>query len=226
MILSNVEIRQALDAKRLVIDPEPLPRTVGPGQYCPYATHSVDLRLGAHLRVLQEGPYNFDLTLPNFSEFLERNSDQLIIESGRPFILEPNRFILGIMLERVSLPTDVPVNQQTNSCLAARIEGKSSRARCGLLVHFTAPTVHPGWDGPLALEMINQSISKAEHPQRHCMTANVVPHSDCQKRLIWFSKSATDKPKKNAATEREKHEPASLGICLALWLALAMPTSP
>jgi dCTP deaminase len=39
--------------------------------------------------------------------------------------------------------------------LAARIEGKSSLARCGLLVHFTAPTVHAGYDGPLALEMIN-----------------------------------------------------------------------
>src|SRR2546423_9049816 len=39
--------------------------------------------------------------------------------------------------------------------LAARIEGKSSFARCGLLIHFTAPTVHAGWDGPLALEMIN-----------------------------------------------------------------------
>ena len=39
--------------------------------------------------------------------------------------------------------------------LAARIEGKSSRARCGLLVHFTAPTVHPGFFGTLTLEMIN-----------------------------------------------------------------------
>jgi dCTP deaminase len=55
----------------------------------------------------------------------------------------------------VALPIHVPINLQTNACLAARIEGKSSRARCGLLVHFTAPTVHPGWDGPLALEMIN-----------------------------------------------------------------------
>jgi len=41
--------------------------------------------------------------------------------------------------------------------LAARIEGKSSRARCGLLVHFTAPTVHPGWNGTQTLEMINLS---------------------------------------------------------------------
>jgi dCTP deaminase len=155
MILSNVEIHRALDAGRLVIDPEPLPRTVSPGQYCPYATHSVDLRLGPHLRIPQQGTYLFDLTQPGFSQFLERNSDPQLIEPDRPFVLQPNRFILGITLERVALPIDVPVNLQTNTCLAARIEGKSSRARCGLLVHFTAPTVHPGWDGLLALEMIN-----------------------------------------------------------------------
>jgi dCTP deaminase len=155
MILSNVELHLALDAKRLVIDPEPQPRIVMPGQYCPYATHSVDLRLGGELRIPRPGPYNFDLTLPRFSEFLERNTDKLILESARPYILDPNRFLLGITLERVALPLDAPINLQTNTCLAARIEGKSSRARCGLLVHFTAPTVHPGWDGPLALEIIN-----------------------------------------------------------------------
>ncbi len=63
--------------------------------------------------------------------------------------MEPNKFVLGITTERVGLPL---IPGQT---LAARIEGKSSAARCGLLVHFTAPTVHAGWDGPLALEMIN-----------------------------------------------------------------------
>jgi dCTP deaminase len=151
MILSNLEIHQALDAKRLVIDPEPRPRFQTPDQLCPYGTHSVDLRLGTQLRIPQQGPYNFDLTLPGFPEFAERNCDKLVLEADRPFILDPNRFILGITLERVALP----INAQTNTCLAARIEGKSSRARCGLLVHFTAPTVHPGWDGPLALEMIN-----------------------------------------------------------------------
>jgi dCTP deaminase len=155
MLLSNVEIHQALDAKRLIIDPEPLPRLAAPGQFCPYDSHSVDLRLGAELRIPQQGPYNFDLTLPNLARFLRQNSDHLIIESGRPYILDPHRFVLGITLERVALPMDAPTNPQTNTCLAARIEGKSSRARCGLLVHFTAPTVHPGWDGPLALEMIN-----------------------------------------------------------------------
>jgi dCTP deaminase len=155
MILSNRELHQALDAKRLVIDPEPLPRFPAADLFCPYGTHSVDLRLGPHLRIPQQGPYNFDLTLPIFSDFLERISNKIVIEPDRPYILEPNRFLLGITLERVALPLHAPLNLQTNTCLAARIEGKSSRARCGLLVHFTAPTVHPGWDGPLALEIIN-----------------------------------------------------------------------
>jgi len=154
MILSNVEIHAALDSRRLIIDPEPSPRqgTAGP---CPYSTHSVDLRLGAQLRVPLKGPYTFDLTQPDFSAFLARNSQAVLIEENHPYLLEPNRFVLGITLERIVLPLDAPASIQTNSCLAARIEGKSSRARTGLLVHFTAPTVHPGWDGPLALEMIN-----------------------------------------------------------------------
>ena len=54
---------------------------------------------------------------------------------------------------------NLPILPQHDTCLAARIEGKSSRARCGLLIHFTAPTVHPGWDGPLTLEMINLGAS-------------------------------------------------------------------
>jgi hypothetical protein len=53
------------------------------------------------------------------------------------------------------VPEDIPVTPRMYQKLAARIEGKSSRARCGLMVHFTAPTVHPGWAGPLTLEMIN-----------------------------------------------------------------------
>jgi dCTP deaminase len=49
----------------------------------------------------------------------------------------------------------LPISGEPDRSLAARIEGKSSRARLGLLVHFTAPTVHPGFSGTLTLEMIN-----------------------------------------------------------------------
>ena len=64
------------------------------------------------------------------------------------WVLAPNRFILGRTIERVELPL-------VENCLAARIEGRSLFARTGLLVHFTAPTIHAGFDGTIALEMIN-----------------------------------------------------------------------
>jgi dCTP deaminase len=65
--------------------------------------------------------------------------------------LEPNCLVLG----RTSEYVELPILPNFPTCLAARIEGKSSRARFGILIHFTAPTVHPGFKGTLTLEMIN-----------------------------------------------------------------------
>ena len=140
MILSNVEIQKAIDEDRLIITPRP--------QSAAYDTTAVNLRLGTGLAIPRDGSFNYDLTKPGFATFLSRNCDHIEIPAtGYP--LEPKTFVLGITAERVHLKL-VP-----GKALAARIEGKSSVARCGLLVHFTAPTVHAGWDGPLALEMIN-----------------------------------------------------------------------
>ncbi len=140
MILSNTEIQKAIIEGRLIISPEPQARD--------YDTTAVNLHLGVGLAIPKGGSFNYDLTKPGFATFLSRNCEHLDIPAtGYP--LEPNKFVLGITTERVGLPL-IP-----GKTLAARIEGKSSAARCGLLVHFTAPTVHSGWDGPLALEMIN-----------------------------------------------------------------------
>lgn len=151
MILCNREIHKALDEGRLLIDPEPLPRLPTWGQECPYNTHTVDLRLGTTLTVLTQGPYHFDLTRTGLPDFVSRNAEHIDLEERGSFPLPPHTFALGITLETVALP----IQRKKDRSLAARIEGKSSRARCGLLVHFTAPTVHPGWEGQLALEMIN-----------------------------------------------------------------------
>jgi dCTP deaminase len=67
------------------------------------------------------------------------------VPDGEPFILHPGEFVLGSTLERVSLPND----------LVARLEGKSSLGRLGLLIHSTAGYVDPGWDGYLTLELSN-----------------------------------------------------------------------
>ncbi|MGH2554254.1 MAG: dCTP deaminase, partial [Actinomycetota bacterium] len=66
-------------------------------------------------------------------------------EGDNPFILHPGEFVLGSTLERVRLPDD----------LVARLEGKSSLGRLGLLIHSTAGYVDPGWDGFLTLELSN-----------------------------------------------------------------------
>jgi dCTP deaminase len=151
VILSNIEIQRAMDEGRLVIEPEPLPRRPKAGEYCPYDTHAVDLRLHGEVAVPQAGPYHYDVTEPGtLSEVIARNSQRITLTDDEPYALAPHQFILGRTLERVELPVD-----KGTPHLAARIEGKSSRARCGLMVHFTSPTVHPGWAGPLTLEIIN-----------------------------------------------------------------------
>lgn len=160
MILSNVEIHAALDTGRLIIEPEPLPRfpAIG-GATCPYDTHSVDLRLFDELSIPNPGTFSYDHTQPGeLSKEIAKHAEKRRLIADQPFRLDPQRFVLGMTLERIGLPID----ESRDTCLAARIEGKSSRARCGLLIHFTAPTVHPGWGSGngkkskrLVLEMIN-----------------------------------------------------------------------
>jgi dCTP deaminase len=155
MILSNIEMQRAMEQGRLTIDPQPLPLRPVDGQKCPYDTHTVNLRLGAELSVPLSGPFSFDLMQGgNLSTFLSRNSDKITIPAGG-YPLERLHFVLGLTLEYLALPIDHPVNRDTGTCLAARIEGRSSIARCGVQVHFTAPTIHPGFDGTLTLEIIN-----------------------------------------------------------------------
>lgn len=67
------------------------------------------------------------------------------VESGEPFVLHPGEFVLGSTLERVSLP----------DTLAARLEGKSSLGRLGLITHSTAGFIDPGFEGHVTLELSN-----------------------------------------------------------------------
>jgi dCTP deaminase len=145
MILSNVEIHKAIDEGRLVITPDPQPRNCEEAG-CPYDTTAVDLHLSKSISVPRKGPFVFDLRQGGIAKFLARNSEHFEIPDAG-YVLQPNSFVLANTQETVKLPIE--------GGLAARIEGKSSFARCGLLVHFTAPTVHAGFDGTLTLEMIN-----------------------------------------------------------------------
>jgi dCTP deaminase len=132
MILSDRTIREELDAGRIEIDP--LEKSF-------IQPSSVDLRLSRYFRVFQNHGYpviDVKLDQEDLTELVEINEDDR-------FILHPGEFVLGSTLERVRLPND----------LVARLEGKSSLGRLGLLIHSTAGFVDAGWDGELTLELSN-----------------------------------------------------------------------
>jgi dCTP deaminase len=154
MILSNISIHKALDKGWIKIDPEPLPRRKMSDDdvECPYQTSAVDLRLGDEIAYFKNEKLaaNIDLSRGSFSTIFGPHSESIKITDTQPYQLHPKQFILAKTLERIELPI-----RKGKPCLAARIEGRSSYARCGMLVHFTAPTIHAGFSGTITLEIIN-----------------------------------------------------------------------
>jgi dCTP deaminase len=155
MILSNERIPAAMTQGRWIIDPQPLPLRPNPDnpRYRPCQTTSVNLRLGEEIAFSQEGlAMNIDLRLGKFPDLFGPNSETRRVAPKQPFSLSPGKLALGRTLERAALP--LPADG-AETCLAARVEGKSSYARCGLLAHVTAPAIDAGFDGTLTLELIN-----------------------------------------------------------------------
>jgi dCTP deaminase len=152
MILSNVDIHAAIDNGSIVIKPVPSPRFPSIAEpKCPYASTSLDLTLSSRLsRPKKVAGINLDLRNLSVAPTLAALYDDVVIDPNNGYILEPNQFILGNTVEWVHLPV-----REGHPALAARVEGKSSRARMGILVHFTAPTIHAGFEGNITLEMIN-----------------------------------------------------------------------
>ncbi|MCP3856111.1 MAG: dCTP deaminase [Actinomycetia bacterium] len=132
MILSDHTIREELDAGRIVIEPL--------GNDC-IQPSSVDLHLDRYFRVFR----NHTMGYIDVKQNLEELTQLIEAEDDDPFILHPGEFVLGSTLERVAVPDD----------LVARLEGKSSLGRLGLLIHSTAGFVDAGWDGQLTLELSN-----------------------------------------------------------------------
>ncbi len=142
MIFSDRQIKEALDQGRFAITPPPRD-----DQFAPSA---VDLHVGDEFKRWKTPPAGMmqqlrlsEVNIPEYSSLLE----DLPREDDNSVIIEPGAFVLSQTLERVTLPA--------NSRLAARVEGRSSYARLGLVVHMTAPTIHAGFEGNIVLEMMN-----------------------------------------------------------------------
>jgi dCTP deaminase len=132
MLLSDRDIREQLESGRVGLDPLDL------GMIQP---SSIDVRLDKYFRLFDNHKY----------PFIDPREDQdeltrlVEIQDGEPFILHPGEFVLGSTYELVTLPDDI----------AARLEGKSSLGRLGLLTHSTAGFVDPGFSGHVTLELSN-----------------------------------------------------------------------
>ena len=132
MLLSDRDIRAQIDAGRVRLDPYDA-AMIQPS--------SIDIRMDRYFRLFDNHKYPF-IDPAADQEDLTRLVE---VEPGEPFVLHPGEFVLGSTYERVTLPDDV----------AARVEGKSSLGRLGLLTHATAGFVDPGFNGHVTLELSN-----------------------------------------------------------------------
>ena len=132
MVISDRTISRLLADGRIGIDP--YDETL-------LQPSSVDVRVDRLFRVFHNARYPYiDVKQPQ-----EELTELVEIDDEAPFILHPNELVLGSTRERITLPDD----------LVARLEGKSSLGRLGLLIHSTAGFIDPGWDGHVTLELHN-----------------------------------------------------------------------
>jgi dCTP deaminase len=131
VVLSDGAIKRLIESGRVVIEPydEALMQP-----------SSLDVRVDRYFRVFRNSRYPYI----DVREAQEELTELVEVDDG-PFILHPGEFVLGSTLERIALPDD----------LVARLEGKSSLGRLGLLIHSTAGFIDPGWDGHVTLELSN-----------------------------------------------------------------------
>jgi dCTP deaminase len=132
VILSDRSLREAIDAGRLVVEPLD-DDAIQPS--------SIDVRLDRRFRTFYTARHPYiDVKQP-----MEDLTELVEVKPDDAFILHPGEFVLGSTLERIGIPPD----------LAARLEGKSSLGRLGLMTHSTAGFLDPGFHGHVTLELSN-----------------------------------------------------------------------
>jgi len=136
MILSDGDIKKALADGTIVVKPKPdLETQLG--------TSSLDLRLGYDFRVFKHRKRAF--IDPLDPETTSDMTEPIKITKSDPYVLQPGEFVLASMLEWV----------EWDNTLAARVDGRSSLGRLGLVIHSTAGHIDAGWRGILTLELSN-----------------------------------------------------------------------
>jgi dCTP deaminase len=136
MVLSDVDVKKALDAGEIVIEPlQDLESQLG--------ACAIDLRLGHEFRVFERARTAFidprgQIDWDSFTRLVQ-------VEDDKPFIMHPQELVLASTVETVTLPADI----------LGRLEGRSSLGRLGIIVHGTAPLFYPGFHGVAVMELGN-----------------------------------------------------------------------
>jgi dCTP deaminase len=136
MILSDRDIKKALETGKIKITPKPDFKTQ-------LGSCSIDLRLGNVFRVFEHSKHSY--IDPSKKDYSNEITKVVRVKLGDQFIMQPGDFVLAVTLENVKIaPT-----------LMGRLEGRSSLGRLGIVVHSTASIFDPGWDGKPVLELGN-----------------------------------------------------------------------
>jgi len=139
LILSDRDIRKALETGQISIEPKPnLERQLG--------ACSVDLRLGHRFRIFEHSRHPY-INLRD-TKTTQKVTSEVLVKKGEAFIMHPGEFVLATTLEKVELPNDI----------LGRLEGRSSLGRLGIIVHSTASMFDPGWEGTATMELGNLGV--------------------------------------------------------------------
>lgn len=141
MRLSDTHIKEYIAQQRIIIEPNPTDEMI--------SGVTADLRLGNKFRVFQDHTAAYvDLSGPKdqLNKAMESiMSDEIVLKEGDAFFLHPGELALAMTYEKVTLPADI----------VGWLDGRSSLARLGLMVHVTAHRIDPGWSGNIVLEFYN-----------------------------------------------------------------------
>jgi dCTP deaminase len=189
MRLCDKDIEQYLDDEKIIIKPKPDTSMI--------SGVSVDIRLGNEFRVFRDhtAPY-IDLSAPKAEVQEAMNSimsDEIHIADGDAFFLHPGELALAVTYESVTLPDNI----------VGWLDGRSSLARLGLMVHVTAHRIDPGWSGQIVLEFYNSGkLPLALRPKMKIAALNFETMSSSAARPYNKREDAKYKGQKGAVASR------------------------